>query len=148
MNQNKYKMKKLLIAIIALNLGFFTSCKDEEKNEKEEVTVMNEVTQEVSDVELNDVAMIEATFGVRGNCGMCKSTIEKAAKSVDGVEKANWDVDNKIISVTYNNDKTTTDAVQKAIAASGYDTSDFKGDDVAYKSNAKCCQYDRSMEIK
>jgi mercuric ion binding protein len=141
-------MKKLIIAIIALNLCFLTSCKTEPKNDKEEVTVMNEVAQEVSDVELNDVAVIEATFGVRGNCGMCKSTIEKAAKSVDGVKKANWDVDSKVITVSYNNDKTNTDAVQKAIAASGYDTSDFKGDDVAYKSNAKCCQYDRSMEIK
>ena len=37
--------------------------------------------------------MTDLSFGVRGNCGMCKSTIEKAANRVDGVASANWDVD-------------------------------------------------------
>ena len=30
-------------------------------------------------------------FKVFGNCGMCKSRIEKAAKAVDGVSMAEWD---------------------------------------------------------
>ena len=29
-------------------------------------------------------------FKVYGNCGMCEKTIEKAAKSVDGVSTADW----------------------------------------------------------
>ena len=32
-------------------------------------------------------------FGVRGNCNMCKKTIKKAANSVKGVSKANWNKD-------------------------------------------------------
>ncbi len=32
-----------------------------------------------------EMATTEISFGVRGNCGMCKKTIEKAAMSVEGV---------------------------------------------------------------
>jgi mercuric ion binding protein len=142
---NLKQMKKIVLGFMALATFAFTNCKEEAK----ETETMNEVVEETtSDVELKDIALVDATFGVRGNCGMCKSTIEKAARSVDGVKKANWDVDTKVIEVTYDNESTSTDAVQKAIAASGYDTSDFKGNDAAYASNAKCCQYDRAMEIK
>ena len=28
---------------------------------------------------------------VKGNCEMCESRIEKAAKEIDGVSKADWD---------------------------------------------------------
>ena len=62
------------------------------------------------------------SFGVRGNCGMCKKTIEKAAYSVVGVSKADWDKDKKMIMVSFDNSKTNEMAVQKAIASSGYDT--------------------------
>lgn len=141
-------MKKTGLILLALSLGLMFGCKTDNNNKKDEVTVMNEATEEVSDdVELNDVAIVEATFGVRGNCGMCKNTIEKAAKSIEGVKTANWDMDKKMITVKFDNDETNTDDIQKSIAASGYDTSDFKGDDKAYASNAKCCQYDRTMEI-
>lgn len=34
-------------------------------------------------------------FGVRGNCGMCKATIEKAATALEGVSKADWSVAKK-----------------------------------------------------
>ena len=36
-------------------------------------------------------------FGVRGSCNMCKKTIKKAANSVKGVSKANWNKDKKIM---------------------------------------------------
>lgn len=35
------------------------------------------------------------TIKVWGNCEMCQTTIEKAAKKVKGVVKAKWDVDKK-----------------------------------------------------
>ena len=46
-------------------------------------------------------AMTMTTFGVRGNCGMCKKTIEKAANSVDGVSKADWIKDKKMMMVSF-----------------------------------------------
>ena len=45
-------------------------------------------------------------LGVQGKCEMCKKRIEMAALSVDGVTKANWNVDTKTAVVTYDDSKT------------------------------------------
>ena len=77
---------------------------------------------------------------VWGNCGMCKKTIETAAKGA-GATEANWNMETKVLAVTYsgsNNQK-----IQKAVAASGYDTQDFTAPDEAYFKLHECCKYDR-----
>lgn len=84
------------------------------------------------------------TFKVWGNCGMCKKTIEKSLK-VEGVSKANWNEDSKIISVSYDPAKITLDQVQRNIAAVGYDTDSHRGDDKAYTDLPECCQYERKQ---
>ncbi len=89
----------------------------------------------------------EATFGVRGNCGMCKSTIEKAANSIDGVSSATWDKENKKIDVSFDASKTSLDKIHNAIATSGYDTDKVKADGKAYNNLAGCCQYDKEMKM-
>lgn len=80
---------------------------------------------------------------VNGNCGMCKSKIEKAAKST-GATYAAWDVDGKSLTVTYDAKKNSEEKIQNAVAAAGYDTRDVKATDKAYTSLEGCCQYDRS----
>ena len=40
-------------------------------------------------------------FKVKGNCGMCEKRIEKAALSVDGVSKADWDKETKKLAVVF-----------------------------------------------
>src|SRR5690606_41105676 len=87
----------------------------------------------------------DLSFGVRGNCGMCKKTIEKAANSVDGVASAIWDVDKKKIDVSFDDTKTDAMTIHKAIAASGYDTEKMAGHEDAYKNLPGCCQYDHDM---
>ncbi len=87
------------------------------------------------------------TFGVRGNCGMCKATIEGAIKELKGVTKVNWDVDNKKIDITYDDFQTNLMELHTAIANSGYDTDMSKGNDTAYENLASCCQYDRKMKM-
>ena len=82
------------------------------------------------------------TFKVWGECGMCKKTIEKAAKS-SGATTANWDVDSKKLTVTYSTDKTSNQKIQEAIAAAGYDTRDLVADNNAYDKLDECCKYDR-----
>ena len=71
---------------------------------------------------------INTSFGVRGNCSMCKSTIETAANTIDGVQKANWNIDNKNIEVTYDASKIKEIDIHNAIADSGYDTEKINGD--------------------
>ena len=84
----------------------------------------------------------ETTFTVWGNCEMWKETIEKSLK-VEGVERANWDVDKKLINVKFDANKINLDQIQKNIALAGYDNVKYKGDDKAYKKLHACCQYER-----
>jgi mercuric ion binding protein len=85
------------------------------------------------------------SFTVSGNCGMCKKHIEKAA-AIDGVTKATWNKDSKKVSLSYDAAKTSPEQVQQKIAAAGYDTEKFRGDDKAYKELDECCQYERKKD--
>ena len=90
-----------------------------------------------------DMAAIKTeTFKVWGNCGMCKKTIEASLKT-DGIVTANWDRTTKVISVSYYPEKITMDDIQNKIAAVGYDTEKYRGDDKAYNNLPGCCQYER-----
>jgi periplasmic mercuric ion binding protein len=81
-------------------------------------------------------------FQVLGNCGMCKSKIEKAAKSA-GAKEANWDSDNKTLTVKYKSTSTNKAKIQKKIAEAGYDNAGFKSTVEAYNKLHGCCKYDR-----
>lgn len=83
------------------------------------------------------------TIPVSGNCGMCKTKIEKAAKAA-GVEDAKWDVDAKALTVIYNSSTTNAAKIQNAVAAVGYDTRDVKASNEAYDKLHGCCKYDRA----
>lgn len=82
------------------------------------------------------------TIKVLGNCDLCKTRIEKSAK-IEGVSKATWDKDTKILTLVYDPSVVKGDDIQKKIAAVGYDTEKFKADNKAYNNLPKCCQYDR-----
>ncbi|MFI5131201.1 MAG: hypothetical protein ACHQFX_14460 [Chitinophagales bacterium] len=83
------------------------------------------------------------TIPVSGNCGMCKTTIEKAAKKA-GATTATWNKETKVIVVKYNSSTTNAGKIQEGIAASGYDTRDFKATNESYTKLPACCQYDRT----
>ncbi|MDX1773509.1 heavy-metal-associated domain-containing protein [Oceanihabitans sediminis] len=134
-------MKRVILSVAVIAAMGLTSCKDEAKKEVE--TTVTEVTSEVT----KEVAAAEISFGVRGNCGMCKTTIEKAANSVEGVAEANWDVDKKKIDVSFDETKTDEMSIHNAIAASGYDTEKVAGDLAAYENLPGCCKYDHDMQM-
>ena len=83
------------------------------------------------------------TIPVSGNCGMCKSKIELAAKSA-GVKEANWDADKQVLTVKYSSASTNSAKIQQAVAAVGYDTRDVKATSEAYDKLHGCCKYERS----
>ena len=128
-------MKKVILSIAVIAAIGLTSCNSQTKKENE--TTKTEMAK--------DMAMTDVSFGVRGNCGMCKNTIEKAANGVEGVASANWDVDKKKIDVSFDDTKTDAMAIHKAIAASGYDTEKVAGDEEAYDGLPGCCKYDHEM---
>src|ERR1035437_8767561 len=79
----------------------------------------------------NMAATKTETIKVLGNCDLCKTRIEKTAK-IEGVSKATWSKDTKILTLVYDPSVAKSDDVQKKIAAVGYDTEKFKADNKAY----------------
>jgi mercuric ion binding protein len=83
-----------------------------------------------------------ASFKVSGNCGMCKTRIEKTAKAA-GATTAVWTVSSQTLKVTFSPKKTTSDKIQEKVAVAGHDTPKFKSTEEAYDKLPGCCQYDR-----
>jgi copper chaperone CopZ len=131
-------MRKVILSLVVIAAVGFTSCKSDAKKDEKK--------SEPTEVK-KDVAYTDASFGVRGNCGMCKTTIEKAVNNLDGISKAEWDRLRKKIDVSFDTSKTNLDAIHKAIANSGYDTDKLSGSEDAYNNLPGCCKYDHSMEM-
>ena len=87
------------------------------------------------------------TFAVKGNCGMCKKTIEKAGNLKD-VSEVSWDKDKKAVTIVYDSKKTTADAVLQKIADVGYDNEKYKAKDEVYAKLHGCCKYDRTEKTE
>lgn len=87
-------------------------------------------------------ALKTGTFEVNGNCGMCRNTIQKAAKKA-GAETAEWNMETHILKVKYNPKKTDIPTIQKAVAASGYDNVGATASDESYEKLHSCCKYER-----
>jgi copper chaperone CopZ len=85
------------------------------------------------------------TVEVDGNCGMCETTIEKAA-FVKGEASADWNKDTKQAVLNFDSTRTTEDAVLKRIALAGYDNAKYLAPDAAYAALPGCCQYDRARK--
>ncbi len=85
------------------------------------------------------------TVKVYGNCGMCKTTIEKAG-SKKKLYKTNWNEETKMASITYDSKKSSADEVLKSIALSGYDNVNYLAPDDAYNKLHGCCKYDREKK--
>ena len=118
------------------------------------VSCMNNKQPEVKVIEVPatktaEIIKSDVTFGVRGNCGMCKSTIESATMSVEGVDTASWSKESKMISINVSteiNDQFIND-IHNAIAKSGYDTELSTALDEDYDKLPMCCKYNRDMVI-
>src|SRR5215204_5162471 len=80
---------------------------------------------------------------VSGECGMCKTKIEKAAKDA-GASYAAWDMDAKLLTVKYKSTSSNTAKIEKAVAAVGYDTKHVKATEEAYNGLHSCCKYERT----
>lgn len=86
------------------------------------------------------------TVGVDGNCEQCKKRIEKAAYSVAGVKSAIWDIQEQKLALIINEEKTTLNKVEKAVAGVGHDTQSVRADDKTYSNLHHCCLYERKPE--
>ena len=84
---------------------------------------------------------------VYGNCGMCEKNIETAAFQ-KGVSKADWNVDTKMATITFDGSKTNADEVLRRIAAAGYDSDKYAAPDAVFAKLHTCCQYERPVNVE
>jgi mercuric ion binding protein len=88
------------------------------------------------------------TIEVNGNCEQCQKRIQKAAFSVNGVKMASWSIETHKLDLTINEEKTSIDAVKKAIAKVGHDTDGVKATQGDYDNLHSCCKYEREETKK
>lgn len=86
-------------------------------------------------------ALTAGKLKVYGACGMCKARIEKAMVDLPGVQAATWDVDTKMLAISYDKSKVTMDAINKKAAAVGHDTDSAKASTKVYDALPGCCHY-------
>ena len=84
---------------------------------------------------------------VNGECGMCKSRIQKTLK-IDGISAATWNTETKMLTVTYDPAIITNDEIQKKVAAVGHDTEKYRAEDAVYNKLPGCCKYDRKAKAE
>jgi outer membrane receptor for ferrienterochelin and colicin/copper chaperone CopZ len=82
------------------------------------------------------------TFKVFGTCEQCKHRIESTLSGY-GTYKADWSIETKMLTVSYDSTRFTREKIEKKLADAGHDTQDFQAKDEAYFSLPKCCYYER-----
>ncbi len=87
--------------------------------------------------------LVDASFYVAGKCDMCRGRIEAAAMRMEGVSTAEWNEDDKMLKVSYDQSVHAEEDVHKAVAKVGHDTKKFQAKDKTYKNLPGCCKYKR-----
>jgi len=123
-------MKKLLLG---LGLSFLTA-----------TSLLAGINENMDTVEIGVKGIVVAeTFKVYGNCGECEKKIESAALSLQGVKKAEWDKESKVLEVIFNNGKVSLANIKSKIAEAGYDMKGVKATEASYAKSSTCCKYER-----
>ncbi|AIY13879.1 DUF3347 domain-containing protein [Cellulophaga baltica] len=112
-------LKYLMMALLVLSI---TACNAQLKNQNTE------------------------TVKIYGNCGMCKSTIEKAG-NIKKQSVVDWNKETKMATISYDSLKTSKDEILKRIALAGYDSDSFLAPDDTYSNLPNCCHYERAKEV-
>ncbi len=79
-------------------------------------------------------------FWVRGNCEMCKATIEEGLSGTPGVAAATYDLDAHMLHVDYDSTQINLKGLHAACAAVGYETKEQAAGEQAYAELPKCCK--------
>jgi hypothetical protein len=87
-----------------------------------------------------DHSVTETTIRVYGNCGQCKTRIEKGL-AIKEVTYAKWDKRTKLLSLAYDSSAITLDSLEQRIAFVGHDTDRFTAPDSVYSRLPACCLF-------
>ncbi|CAM2927188.1 TonB-dependent receptor domain-containing protein [Chryseobacterium flavum] len=84
----------------------------------------------------------ENQFKVKGNCEMCKTRIEDAAKKA-GAKTAVYSID--LQTLTLDTSNVSSDDILKKVAEAGHDNEKYKASDDIYEKLPGCCHYERDL---
>ena len=82
----------------------------------------------------------EIKIKTSAECDMCKKRIESNLKYEKGVKFCSLDVASKVLTVTYNPEKTSAENIKLAINKLGYDADNIAADSAAYTKLPDCCK--------
>lgn len=75
-------------------------------------------------------------------CKMCKARLERDMSLSKGVEKAELSLDNKVLTIAYNDKKISPAEIRFAVTKIGYDADHLVADQKAHDRLPKCCRKD------
>ena len=82
----------------------------------------------------------EIKIQTSAECDMCKKSIESGLAYEKGIKFSKLDVPTKVLTVTYNTDKTSPEKIKEAVSKLGYDADEVKADSAAYDKLPSCCK--------
>jgi len=82
----------------------------------------------------------EVKITTSAQCDMCKKRIEDGLYSQKGVIEANLDINTKIITLKFRNNKTSEAILRNYISSLGYNADDVPANKEAYDKLPGCCQ--------
>ena len=98
-------------------------------------------------ITLNSLSQTKsAKIVVDGVCMMCEERIEKKAIDVKGIKLADWNLDNRVLKIVYNEKNITINEIHEFLGSIGHDTEKKIASNEAYKLLDPCCQY-RDVQV-
>lgn len=73
-------------------------------------------------------------------CAMCQHAIEYDLTFAKGVKSADLNLDNKVVTIVYNEDKITPEELRTRITKVGYHADFMARDSIAYENLPMCCK--------
>lgn len=73
-------------------------------------------------------------------CGMCKKRIERDLGVSKGIVNSNLNLDDKVVTITYNTKKTSPEKIKEVISKIGYDADEVVANQKSHDALPSCCQ--------
>jgi mercuric ion binding protein len=73
-------------------------------------------------------------------CEMCKARIERTLGLSKGIKESNLDLKDKVVTVKYNPNKTSPEAIRETIINTGYDADGQLANQKAHDKLPSCCK--------
>jgi periplasmic mercuric ion binding protein len=82
----------------------------------------------------------ELKIKTSAKCGMCKKRIERDLGVSKGIVNSNLNLDDKVVTITYNTKKTSPAKIKEVISKIGYDADEVVANQKSHDALPGCCQ--------